>query len=65
MEIFPDAQGPVTLDLQSVIGSGRICNSFDNSWLSSLAVKMKIGSKLKALEWPQDYMLIFQMLKGR
>ena len=64
MEIFPDAQGQVTL--QSVIGSGRISNSFETLLLSLLPARMKmIRSKIKALEWPQDYMSIFQTLKDR
>ena len=59
-----DAQGQLTL--QSMVGSGLISNSFEALWLSSLPAKMKkIRSNLKALEWPQDNMLIFLVLKGR
>ena len=62
--IFPDAQGQLTP--QSMVGSGRISNSSATVWLSSLPAKMKkIQSKMKALEWPQDIMLIFMALKGR
>ena len=64
MGIFPDAQGLVTP--QSMIGSYRISNSYETLWFSSLPARMKkIRSKMKALEWPKDYMSIFQMLKGR
>ena len=37
MGIFPDAQGQLTL--QSIVGSGRISNSSETLWLSSLPVK--------------------------
>ena len=64
MGIFPDAQGQLTP--QSMVGSGLISNSSVTLWLSSLPAKMKkILSKMKALEWPQDNMLIFLVLKGR
>ena len=64
MGIFPDAQGQLTP--QSMVGSGLISNSSATLWLSSLSAKMnKIRSKMKALEWPQDNMLIFLVLKGR
>ena len=64
--IFPDAHGQLTL--QSMVGSGLISNSFETLWFSVLPAKMKkIRSKMKALglEWPQDNMLIFLVLKGR
>ena len=62
--IFPDAQGQLTL--LSMVGSGPISNSFETLWLSSLPAKMKkIRSKMKALECPQDNMLIFLVLKCR
>ena len=62
--IFPDAQRQLTL--QSMVGSALISNSFETLWLSSLPAKMKkIRSKMKELEWPQDDMLIFLLLKGR
>ena len=64
MGIFPDAQGQLTP--QSKVGSCLISNSSGTLWLSSLLAKMKkIQSKMKALEWPQDNMLIFLVLKGR
>ena len=45
MGIFPDAQGQLTL--QSMVGSGRISNSSETLWLSSLPAKMKkIHSKM-------------------
>ena len=62
--IFSDAQGQLTL--QSMVGSGLISNCYGTLWLSSLPAKMKkIRSKMKALEWPQDDILIFLVLKGR
>ena len=64
MGIFPDAQGQLTP--QSMVGSGQNLNSCETLWLSSLpAIIKKIQSKMKALEWSQDYTLIFQMLKRR
>ena len=54
MGIFPNAQGQ--LSPQSVVGSGRNSNSIKSLWLSSLPARMKkIRSKMKALEWPQDF----------
>ena len=51
---FPDAQGQPTP--QSVVGTGRISNSYDILWLSLLTARMKkIQSKMKALEWPQRF----------
>ena len=45
MGIFPDAHGQLTL--QSMVGSGRILNSSETLWLSSLPAKMKkIPSKM-------------------
>ena len=62
--IFPDAQGQLTL--QSMVGSGLISNSFETLWLSSLPAKMKkFRSKMRALEWPQDNMLVFLVFMGR
>ena len=64
MGIFPDAQGQLTP--QSLVRSGRISNSFEILWMSSLTASMKkIRSKMKALEWSQHYTSIFQMRKGR
>ena len=54
MGIFPDAQGQLTP--QSLVRSGRISNSFEILWLSSLPASMKkIQSKMKALEWTQHF----------
>ena len=64
MGIFPDAQGQLTP--QSLVRSGRISNSYQILWMSSLPASMKkIGSKMKALEWSQHYTSIFQTRKGR
>ena len=64
MGIFPDAQGQLTL--QSMVGSGRISNSSEALWLSSLPAKMKkTRSKIEALECSQYYTSIFQTRKGR
>ena len=53
MGIFPDAQGQLTP--QSLVRSGRISNSFEMLWMSSLPASMKkIRSKMKALEWSQQ-----------
>ena len=64
MGIFPDAQGQLTP--QSLVRSGRILNSSEMLWMSSLPASMKkIRSKKKALEWTQHYTAIFQTRKGR
>ena len=64
MGIFPDAQGQLTP--QSLVRSGRISNSSEMFWMSSLPASMKkIRSKMKALEWTQHYTAIFQTRKGR
>ena len=64
MGIFPDAQGQLTP--QSLVRSGRISNSSEMLWMSSLPASMKkIRSKMKALEWTQHYTAIFQTRKGR
>ena len=63
MGIFPDAQGQLTP--QSLVRSGRISNSFEMLWMSSLPASMKkILSKMKALEWTQHYTAIFQMARA-
>ena len=63
MGIFPDAQGQLTP--QSLVRSGRISNSSEMLWMSSLPASMKkIRSKMKALEWSQHYTAIFQTRKG-
>ena len=52
--IFPDAQGQLTH--KSLIGSCRISNPFEILWLSLLpARKKKNKSKMKELEWSQDF----------
>ena len=52
MGIFPDAQGQLTP--QSLVRSGRISNSFEILWMSSLPASMKkIRSKVKVLECSQ------------
>ena len=54
MGIFPDTQGQLTP--QSLVRSGRISNSFEMLWMSSLPDSMKkIRSKMKALEWTQHF----------
>ena len=64
MGIFPDAQ--MQLTPQSNVGSGRNTNSVKTLCLSLLPARMKkIRLKMMALEWPQDYMSIFQTFKGR
>ena len=64
MGIFPDAQGQLTP--QSLIRSGRISNSSEMLWMSSLPASMKkIRSKMKGLQWTQHYKSIFQTRKGR
>ena len=41
---------------QSKVRSGGIMNSFEMLWLFSLPARMKkIRSKMKALEWSQDF----------
>ena len=63
MGIFPDAQGQLTPHPE--VWSGRISKRSQILWLSLLPARMgKIQSKIKALEWSQDYSLIFQTLKG-
>ena len=60
---FPNGQGQVTH--KSLVGSCRIKNSSEISWISLLPARMKkIQSKMMALEWSQHYSLIFQTLKG-
>ena len=52
--IFPNAQGQLTP--QSLVGSCRISNSFESLWLSSLPARIKKNqSKMKKLEWSQDF----------
>ena len=54
MGFFPDAQGHVTH--KSLVGSCRISNPFEILWLSLLpARKKKNKSKMKELEWSQDF----------
>ena len=66
---FSDAQGQITLVLVSV--SGRNLNSSKLSCMSSLLARMRmIDSKMKELEWSQDFshyksMGIFQIAQGQ
>ena len=66
---FSDAQGQITLVLVSV--SGRNLNSSKLSCMSSLPARMRmIDSKMKELEWSQDFshyksMGIFQDAQGQ
>ena len=58
MGIFRFAQRRITP--QPLVRSAPHSNSVQTLWLSSLPERMKkIRSKIKALEWPQDNMLIF------
>ena len=51
---FSDTQGQITLEL--VVVSGRNLNSSKLSCMSSLPARMKMmESKMKALEWSQDF----------
>ena len=61
---FSSVQGQLTP--QSRVKSGSNSNSSKMLWLSLFLPRMKkIQLKLKALEWPQYKILIFQTLKGR
>ena len=66
---FSDAQGQITLVLVSV--SGQNLNSSKRSCMSSLPARMRmIDSKMKELEWSQDFshyksMGIFQIAQGQ
>ena len=54
MGIFPDAQGQLTH--KSLIGSCRNWNPFEILWLSLLPARIKKNkSKMKELEWSQDF----------
>ena len=54
MGIFTDAQGQLTP--QSLVRSGGISNSCEMLWMSLLPASMKkIRSKMKALEWTQQF----------
>ena len=54
MGIFPDAQGQLTH--KSLVGSCRISNPFGIIWLSLLPARIKKNkSKMKELEWSQDF----------
>ena len=55
MGIFPDAQGQLTH--KSMVRSGRISNPSVLLWLSSFpATIKKKQSKMKELEWSQDFL---------
>ena len=66
---FLDAQGRITLEL--VVVSGRNWNSSKLACMSSLPTRMKlINTKIKELEWSQDFshyksMGIFQDAQGQ
>ena len=54
MGIFPDAQGQLTH--KSLVGSCQISNPFEILWLSLLPARIKKNkSKMKELEWSQDF----------
>ena len=54
MGIFPDAQGQLTH--KSLVQSCQISNPFQILWLSLLPAKIKKNqSKMKELEWSQDF----------
>ena len=54
MGIFPDAQGQLTH--KSLVRSHRISNPFQILWLSLLLARIKKNkSKMKELEWSQDF----------
>ena len=54
MRIFPDAQGQLTY--KSLVGSCRISYPFEILWLSLLPARIKKNkSKMKELEWSQDF----------
>ena len=54
MGIFPDAQGQLTH--KSLVGSCPISNKFEILWLSLLPARIKKNkSKMKELEWSQDF----------
>ena len=54
MGIFPDAQGQLTH--KSLVGSCRISNPFEILCLSLLLARIKKNkSKMKELEWSQDF----------
>ena len=60
---FSNIQGHLTPQFR--VESGSNSNSSKMLWLSLfLPRKKKIRSKLRALEWPQYKILIFQTLKG-
>ena len=54
MGIFRDSQGQLTH--KSLVGSCRISNPFEILWLSLLPARVKKNkSKMKELEWSQDF----------
>ena len=54
MGILPDAQGQLTH--LSLVGSCRISNPYEILWLSLLPARIKKNkSKMKELEWSQDF----------
>ena len=58
MGIFSDAKGQLTP--KSVVGSGRICNSSELSYMSSLPASMKrIGYKTAEKKWQHCFFFFF------
>ena len=53
MGIFTDTQGQLTP--KSLVRSCRILNPFEILWVSVLPAKIKNQSKMKELEWSQDF----------
>ena len=63
MGIFPNTQGQLTH--KSLVGDCPTSIPSKILWVSLLPARMmKIQSKMKALEWSQDYSVIFHRLKG-
>ena len=57
MGIFPNAQGQLTH--KSLVQYCQISNPFEKLWLSSLPARIKKNqSKMKELEWSQDFPII-------
>ena len=64
LQVYGDFLGQ--LSLQPLVRSTPNSNSVQILWLPSIPERMKKSrSKMKALEWPQDKMLILLALKGR
>ena len=63
MGSLPNAQGQPTL--LSTVRTGQISNSSKTLWLYSLPAKMKIRSKIEALECSQHYTSFFSDVQGQ